>query len=365
MGASGWEKVQSRRREKTGESWASRVKEAAARKGASPLKNDSIGFKAIWKALTAAGNTVDLFIAKRRNAIGRMFGFARFFGVKDVKGCEEALNGIWMKKLKLKANVAKFGRKEGKTNLRAPVEVPRKLKSVVVQKEMHGNGAYADILSGTGVGTKMNIPEPPHDVDSTPTVNIMLPHAVKEEMKKKLIGRLKDFAKLRGFQNSLAAEGWGNVACRYLGSFFVLLEFKEEMVAWDFMSKEKESWSQWFSSFVAWSADFRVQERITSISITGLPPQAWVPEAFSKVAKVWGEVLVPEQCHVSNWDIHKGKVILLTDSMEFINGKVEAIVDETKFPVWVKEEDYNPWFLNGVAETQSERSEEESEEEED
>ena len=85
---SGWERVSRRRSpSRNGEYWASRIKAAAARGGgSSPLKEDTIGGKAvsfyttnfleiwkedeIWKALQVAGQIVDLFIAKKETRLG-------------------------------------------------------------------------------------------------------------------------------------------------------------------------------------------------------------------------------------------------------------------------------------------------------
>ncbi|KAL4578302.1 hypothetical protein LXL04_014423 [Taraxacum kok-saghyz] len=159
-----WEEV--RRRDRR-QSWASRVKEAAKRGSQSPLKDDALGGKAVtfyitnfpeawkedelWKHLRAAGNIVDLFIARKRNRQCRMFGFARFVVVRDIKGCEEKSNNIWLKNLKLWANVSRFSRKEGeewKVSIPVkPVEPKRKMKSVVVQ--LAGGGrTYAGAVTG-------------------------------------------------------------------------------------------------------------------------------------------------------------------------------------------------------------------------
>ncbi|KAL4588760.1 hypothetical protein LXL04_001655 [Taraxacum kok-saghyz] len=166
---SGWETI-SRRRGKASrsDSWASRVKAAAAeRRESSPLKEDSIGGKAvsfyisnfpeiwnddeIWRALKEAGNIVDLYIAKKRNAKGRKFGFARYFGVRDATIQEQRLNNIWMKKLRLKANIARFGRKESKKKIQGKASVPpvetRTIKSAIVKTDMP-ECSYAEAVKG-------------------------------------------------------------------------------------------------------------------------------------------------------------------------------------------------------------------------
>lgn len=58
------------------------------------------------------GNVVDTFIARKRSASGKRFGFARFVGVKDEKTFEKKLNEIWIGTFKLRVNLAKFCREK-------------------------------------------------------------------------------------------------------------------------------------------------------------------------------------------------------------------------------------------------------------
>ncbi|KAL4570575.1 hypothetical protein LXL04_026232 [Taraxacum kok-saghyz] len=146
----GWETVTRRRRHSEEPTWASKMKTAAANRENTPLKDDSIGGKAVSFYIT---NFPELWkdgeIWKAvREAVGRKFGFARFIGVMDPKACEETLNNIWMKQLRLKANVARFGRNEGKMGEKKRIQAP-KIKSVIVQKSTNEECSYVNALTGS------------------------------------------------------------------------------------------------------------------------------------------------------------------------------------------------------------------------
>ncbi|GKB24936.1 hypothetical protein Tco_0864337 [Tanacetum coccineum] len=40
-----------------------------------------------------------------------------------------------------------------------------------------------------------------------------------------------------------------------------------------------------------------IHSRITWLAISGLPPQIWSSESFTSIAKLWGDVLIPEECN--------------------------------------------------------------------
>ncbi|GKF88488.1 RNA-directed DNA polymerase, eukaryota, partial [Tanacetum coccineum] len=57
------------------------------------------------------GTLVDVYIAKHKNKLGQMFAFCRFIKVFDQEGLVDSLSNIWINKLRLHANMARFDRK--------------------------------------------------------------------------------------------------------------------------------------------------------------------------------------------------------------------------------------------------------------
>nr|GEY27259.1 RNA-directed DNA polymerase, eukaryota [Tanacetum cinerariifolium] len=56
------------------------------------------------------GTLVDVYIAKRKNHLGQMFAFCRYIKVSDSKTLIDSLSYVWIGKLSLHANVARFDR---------------------------------------------------------------------------------------------------------------------------------------------------------------------------------------------------------------------------------------------------------------
>nr|GEZ61331.1 RNA-directed DNA polymerase, eukaryota [Tanacetum cinerariifolium] len=80
----------------------------------------------LWNLCGKAGTLVDVYIAKHGNALGQMFGFCRFIKVSNQDSLINSLSSIWIGKLRLYANVARFNRRSyGKpSHARAQVGKP-------------------------------------------------------------------------------------------------------------------------------------------------------------------------------------------------------------------------------------------------
>nr|GEW27256.1 transposon TX1 uncharacterized [Tanacetum cinerariifolium] len=64
--------------------------------------------------------------------------------------------------------------------------------------------------------------------------------------------------------------------------------------------------------------DSRISKRIVWLSISGLPPQLWHPDAFSSIVEAYGNVLIPKDCSLRKFNLTYGKVCFLTDRLNFI-----------------------------------------------
>ncbi|GJZ85909.1 hypothetical protein Tco_0651248 [Tanacetum coccineum] len=61
-------------------------------------------------------------------------------------------------------------------------------------------------------------------------------------------------------------------------------------------------------------------DRITWLSISGLPPNVWTPEAFHTIASIWGNVIIPEECNSRQFNRTTGRgVCIPTTHLELIH----------------------------------------------
>nr|GEX86781.1 reverse transcriptase domain, reverse transcriptase zinc-binding domain protein [Tanacetum cinerariifolium] len=66
----------------------------------------------LWNICGKKWTFADVFIAKHKNKLGQMFGFCGFIKVSNQETLIDSLSNIWIGKLRLHANVARFDRKE-------------------------------------------------------------------------------------------------------------------------------------------------------------------------------------------------------------------------------------------------------------
>ncbi|KAL4563336.1 hypothetical protein LXL04_027377 [Taraxacum kok-saghyz] len=107
--------------------------------------------------------------------------------------------------------------------------------------------------------------------------------------------------------------------------------------AQEFLDKGKGAWSAWFAKLGWWSPGFTISQRLASINIIGLPPNGWRSDVFSEIARLWGEVVVPESCALDKRNKDCGKVAIVTSHKEWINGKVTVSIEGVNSVVAVME----------------------------
>ncbi|GJU79205.1 hypothetical protein Tco_1276275 [Tanacetum coccineum] len=74
-----------------------------------------------------------------------------------------------------------------------------------------------------------------------------------------------------------------------------------------------------------------------SMIFSRLPPQVWHEAAFTRIAGVWGEVVFPEKCLVTNNNLVAGKVCIHTKCMELIQVSMPVIIDEVHVCIRIRE----------------------------
>ncbi|KAL4566288.1 hypothetical protein LXL04_030402 [Taraxacum kok-saghyz] len=277
----------------------------------SPLKEDSIGgtattffftnFPEHWavarlsEAFSRLGKVADVFVARKRSSQGRKFGFVRFFKVMCMEKMVEDLNNLWMEKFKIRANVAKYRRKENKPRYMGNSVnqvFQGRLKSIIVkEKNVEGTEGWATEAQLRGSspashrrsyaeavrGASPSIPcqDKTRETETKETeenVIVVLPtKEVKERMDRTLVGEVQSFDLLRNFHSFTKVEGIDNVEVSFIGGLFVTLEFRSKTAAGEYLKKSKEAWSSWFKRLQPSEPNFQIQSRLVSVHF-GHPP---------------------------------------------------------------------------------------------
>nr|GEX35012.1 nucleotide-binding alpha-beta plait domain-containing protein [Tanacetum cinerariifolium] len=112
-----------------------------------------------------------------------------------------------------------------------------------------------------------------------------------------LMGKVKEFASLSTLPDVLAKEVSENLKIRYLGGFWVLIDFQSNSAKENFQNHTRVG--SWFALLQHASKTFIIDERVTWVDIEGIPLQAWTQNTFAKIASKWGEFIQKTTiCHV-------------------------------------------------------------------
>nr|GEU32847.1 nucleotide-binding alpha-beta plait domain-containing protein [Tanacetum cinerariifolium] len=214
---------------------------------------DSFSAKDLFHTCKVYGHVVDSFIPVKRTKGGKRFGFVCFINVFSVDRLVNNLCTIWMDRLKLHANVARFQRlsvnepKPHVPNLfggcRRTPDATRAFKGYLAKDR-----SFASIVEGCKAPLSS-------DVDSSPTIVLDEDCLNIKELSCSLMGRVKEFSALSNIKNALSG------AC------------------------------SWFSTLRQASYEFVNVGRIMWVEVEGVPFRLWSENSFKKIAGKWGELL--------------------------------------------------------------------------
>ncbi|PWA89944.1 cytochrome P450 [Artemisia annua] len=109
---------------------------------------------------------------------------------------------------------------------------------------------------------------------------------------------------------------FGFCSIKYIGGLNLLVQLPDKPTVTKALSSA--TLKQHFNSLKPWSNEFRILNRVTWISIGGLPPQLWFPDSFSNIAEHFGTILISEDCSPRQFNRTVGRICILTDRQELI-----------------------------------------------
>nr|GEV24220.1 RNA-directed DNA polymerase, eukaryota, reverse transcriptase zinc-binding domain protein [Tanacetum cinerariifolium] len=189
---------------------------------------ENYGAKDLWNTCKIYEKLVDAYIPNRISKAGKRFGFVRFIKVLDVDRLVNNLCTLWVGRYKLHANVAKFQRD--------PVN------------------KHSTPHNDTGIYYPKEV------VDSSPSLVLDDSCLNQKEYSLCLLGKVKDFASLSKLKVILDNEGFMNIELKYMGGFWVMMEFHDEGAKKKFQSNL--AMRTWFSQIIQASYDFNIDKRM-------------------------------------------------------------------------------------------------------
>ncbi|GKB49278.1 RNA-directed DNA polymerase, eukaryota [Tanacetum coccineum] len=244
---------------------------------------DHFSARDLWNMCVTYGNVIDVFIPFKRSKSGKRFAFARFIRVANLERLIENLCTIWNGRLLLHANVARFqmvpinNASQPKNNDSQPhknhVDSVKNLGAVKV--------SFADVLnSGRIYPSKIDV--------TSPTIVLDDACLMERDFSSSLMGKIKDINAMSNLYLILANEDFDNVKITHLGGMWVLLEM-DSIIVKDKILKHVGVGS-WFNELQPACNSFVCYERITWISIEGLPITSFTRYTFAKIVSSCGEL---------------------------------------------------------------------------
>ncbi|GJX71226.1 reverse transcriptase domain, reverse transcriptase zinc-binding domain protein [Tanacetum coccineum] len=252
----------------------------------------------LWNIYGKVGTLADVFIAKRKNKLGQMFAFCRYIKVSNSDELIGSLCDIWIGKLRLHANVARFGRnvtvKPSHAGVKATNSVINndRLYSSSNKTTSYVNAAKASLDEGKR-SPKTSVD---NDGEDIPVLN--LSQTVSYEFPLAILGCYKDFRSIANTRILCRSEGFLDVDFKYLGGLWILFEFKSMDTRNNLL--KHEGILSWFSSMKPWHDDFMVEERLVWLEIEGVPLRAWENDTFKSICSKWGEVFFSDDSDICN-----------------------------------------------------------------
>ncbi|GJX99122.1 nucleotide-binding alpha-beta plait domain-containing protein [Tanacetum coccineum] len=292
--------------------------------------------KDLFNSCKQYGHVVDSFIPNKRSINGKRFGFVRFINVFNKERLVNNLSTVWIGRHKLQANLARFER-----TLRTPLKKPNHDKGE--SEKFFSSGGAVNLKKGEGlnsyVGAVMNKLVDNHSVEvqSQPAFVLDEDCLLDYDYSLALMGKVSDFGLLNNLKTTLIKEGFDKFILKYLGGFWVLIEFHSKEILEKF--KSHVGVGSWFTSLEYASDSFYVDERVVWLDIEGIPMKAWTPNTFNKVSAKWGELIFVED--KENMSLNSKRICIKTKLVKNIFENRKIIIKGKVF--WIRVKEVSGW----------------------
>ncbi|GKD50976.1 nucleotide-binding alpha-beta plait domain-containing protein [Tanacetum coccineum] len=310
--------------------------------------------KDLWNTCKQYGQVVDAYIPNKRSKAGKRFGFVRFVKVFDTERLVNNLCTVWVGRHKLHANIPRFqreplnkhsnlhnnfGEKRGSSgagnNKNGGLSNPKGF--MVFDQVRKANGNFDRHPSYVGVVKQKMMSQQTRDDDNKPSIVLDDSCVFQCDYSLSLTGKVLDFGSLSNLKMILTKEGFENFNLKYLGGFWVLIEFCSKQALEKF--KSHVGVGSWFSSLEYASNTFLIDERVVWVDIEGVPLKVWTTNTFNKISSKWGEMLFEED--KKNVCLNTKRVCIKTKLENNIFESFKIIVNGKVF--WIRAKEVCGW----------------------
>ncbi|GJS91413.1 RNA-directed DNA polymerase, eukaryota, nucleotide-binding alpha-beta plait domain protein [Tanacetum coccineum] len=143
---------------------------------------DNTTSKDLWEVCKGYGTVVDVFISDRKSKAGKRFAFVRFIKVENVDRLVGNLCTLWIGRMHLHANIARFDR--------PPIHSSR--PNISTRHAANGASSFASVLKGN--------PNNFNHIASSPAMVLDDECVVERDLDNFVMGKVKDFSSINNLR---------------------------------------------------------------------------------------------------------------------------------------------------------------------
>ncbi|KAM0013331.1 putative RNA recognition motif domain, nucleotide-binding alpha-beta plait domain superfamily [Helianthus debilis subsp. tardiflorus] len=321
--------------------------------------SEQVNRNILWRAFQAYGFISDVYVARKRDARGRCFGFVRYVGVEHVNETLASMNTVKMFGMKANVSLAKYDKDHNKINYSS---------AGYSRSEWRPKGtdhSNANNTSGNKDGeqpvmkTKSYVPIPPGPSlvqEGRSFADLVRGNA--QEMGKgakvitvegkgslyplhcigrSIIGHAKEILPIRDIRRTLMVGRLGEVGLSYIGGVMFMITCNNKESARNYLEQQSSLLHKVFSKFYLWNGEDIPSSRLVTLSILGVPFLIRDGPLFDRFGSQFGEVIQESSFSWQNENNESGSVKIVTTRMSKIDEAVVIKWNEKTATAWVSE----------------------------
>jgi hypothetical protein len=321
---------------------------------------EDISKKEVERMFERWGKVVDVYLAKKRNKMGRFFGFVRFSNVKDEKWLESQLRDVWFGTYKVWINISRFEKPNRRYNERSHNrefinKEPRRVQSYGEEKEQRRvtnnkennirrwnnsrrqeGRSFADIVQNKEA--RKNNEQTDGEVKKSTGISITIEEEEMSWVKKGYVGFMRNIKELDIIQQRLIEEGITSIRVIPMGGEKVFIKVDEKE---DFSTLVKETnhfFQQYFTIIREWEPRDSAGARYVWVRVLGVPVHAWRAKVFSRLTISFGKLIRVDMATENMERLDVARLFIRTPSIEVINKVMKVQINNDSFLIRITEE---------------------------
>lgn len=238
--------------------------------------------------------------------------------MRDIDNMIKKLYDVWFGYYNLFASTPRFS----KPKKPSPRICPMQSK---VEKIVSTQNSYASIFRGVPKDKIVN--ETADDIIYLSSMEFIV-----EKRNRACFVKAKDYLTLPNLWMLCFDEVFKDFDIRYIGSFWVMFEFKNKEACKNFLATDVIN--HWIVDKCPWDRNFVPSERLLWVDVEGLLLCSWIKEAFRKIIAKWGNIVHLEDG--LSEDVYKNRIGLMISFQGIISDVLKVSFDDQLLLVRIK-----------------------------